>query len=345
MASLKELRNKINVIESTRKVTEAMKLVAGVKLRKSEQKAIASREYAKELNSMLAKIRRKFIDVESELFNGRKDVKTVLLVVFASDRGLCGNFNYLISKETIRLVHELHAEGKNVRVMCVGNKILELLKKFSESFEKMELIVDFYRLGDVYNNAKTLAEKIVAEFLSNIVDKVIIVSTRYYSAMNHIVEQKEIIPLSCEPNKDKTETIFEPNVVKHIFNGEVKESSAGKGRKRLDATGYHTEVIKNAEGKIISGTKSFPDKNGIYQGQVTVNGVRKRTNNGLSTFFPENWSPQHIINSINHAYTTRKALNASGSICFGTSKEGIKMKMRINPNGKIASVYPIMEES
>lgn len=218
MASLKELRNKINVIESTRKVTEAMKLVAGVKLRKSEQKAIASREYAKELNSMLAKIRREFIDVESELFNGRKDVKTVLLVVFASDRGLCGNFNYLISKETIRLVHELHAEGKNVRVMCVGNKILELLKKFSESFEKMELIVDFYRLGDVYNNAKTLAEKIVAEFLSNIVDKVIIVSTRYYSAMNHIVEQKEIIPLSCEQNKDKTETIFEPNVEKILLD-------------------------------------------------------------------------------------------------------------------------------
>ena len=218
MASLKELRNKINVIESTRKVTEAMKLVAGVKLRKSEQKAVASREYARELNSMLAKIRREFIEVESELFNGRKDVKTVLLVVFASDRGLCGNFNYLVSKETMRLVEELHIEGKNVRVMCVGNKILELLKKFSESFEKMELITDFYRSGDVYNNAKTLAEKIVAEFMSNIVDKVILVSTHYYSAMNHIVEQKEIIPLSCEPNNDKTETIFEPNVEKILLD-------------------------------------------------------------------------------------------------------------------------------
>ena len=218
MASLKELRNKINVIESTRKVTEAMKLVAGVKLRKSEQKAVASREYARELNSMLAKIRREFIEVESELFNGRKDVKTVLLVVFASDRGLCGNFNYLVSKETMRLVEELHIEGKNVRVMCVGNKILELLKKFSESFEKMELIADFYRSGDVYNNAKTLAEKIVAEFMSNIVDKVILVSTRYYSAMNHIVEPKEIIPLSCEPNNDKTETIFEPSVEKILLD-------------------------------------------------------------------------------------------------------------------------------
>ncbi len=214
MASLKELRNKINVIESTRKVTEAMKLVAGVKLRKSEQKAVATREYARELNSLLARIRREFVEVKSELFNGSEHVKTVLLVVFASDRGLCGNFNYLVSKETMRLVEELHADGKNVRIMCVGNKILELLKKFSESFEKMESVVDFYRSGDTYNKTKALAERIVTDFMNNVVDKVILVYTRYYSAMNHVVVPKEIIPLSCEPNNDKTETIFEPNAEK-----------------------------------------------------------------------------------------------------------------------------------
>lgn len=218
MASLKELRNKINVIESTRKVTEAMKLVAGVKLRKSEQKAVASREYSQELNSMLARIRREFIDVKSELFNGRKHAKTVLLVVFASDRGLCGNFNYLVSKETMKLVQELREDDKNVRIMCVGNKILELLKKFSESFENIELIADFYHSGDTYNNAKTLAKKVVAEFMSNVADKVILVYSRYYSAINHVVTAKEIIPLSCEPNNDKTETIFEPNAEKILLD-------------------------------------------------------------------------------------------------------------------------------
>lgn len=138
---------------------------------------------------------------------------------------------------------------------------------------------------------------------------------------------------------------LEPNVVNHIFNGEVKYASAGKGKKRLEATGYHTEVIKNAEGKIIPGTKSSPDKNGIYRGRVTVNGVRKRTNGGKSTFFPAHWSPQHIINAVNEAYATKTPVNASGNFFIGTSKEGIIMKMRINPNGKIASVYPIMEES
>ena len=99
MANLKELRNKIGVVQSTRKVTSAMKLVAGVKLRRAEQKTVVSREYAAELGRVLAQIRREFVEgVKSELFNGREQVKTELLVVFASDRGLCGNFNYLITK-------------------------------------------------------------------------------------------------------------------------------------------------------------------------------------------------------------------------------------------------------
>lgn len=214
MASLKELRNKIGVIESTRKVTDAMKLVAGVKLRKSEQKAEASREYASTLHSILAKIRREFIDVESELFFGRKHEKTVLLVVLASDRGLCGNFNYLVGKETMNIVQNLRTEGKNVRIICIGNKIRDILKKFSDSFEKMELLEGFYRSNDIYENSKKLAEKIVSEFMSGKVDKVGIIYTRYYSAMNHSVELKNIIPLSCEPNNDKTDTVLEPNAEK-----------------------------------------------------------------------------------------------------------------------------------
>ena len=92
--------------------------------------------------------------------------------------------------------------------------------------------------------------------------------------------------------------LFEPNLIKHIFNGEVKLASAGKGKKRLEATGYHTEVIKNAEGQIVPGTKSAPDAKGIYQGKVTVNGIRKRTMGGMSTFFPAHWSPQHIADAL-----------------------------------------------
>lgn len=138
---------------------------------------------------------------------------------------------------------------------------------------------------------------------------------------------------------------FEANLIKHIFNGEIKSASAGKGKRRLEATGYHTEVIQNAEGQIIPGTKSAPDGKGVYEGKVTVKGVRKRTMGGMSTFFPAHWSPQHIVNAINQAYEGKSEINPSGKVFYGYSKEGVKIKMRINSNGKISSAFPLMEEN
>lgn len=218
MASLKELRNKIGVIESTRKVTDAMKLVAGVKLRKSEQKATASREYAAELNSMLAKIRNKCVDMESELFLGRKRERSVLLVVLASDRGLCGNFNYLISKKALQVADDLHKDGRSVKIVCIGSKIFDVLKKFSATFGKIEKIENFYRSGDIYENAKRLSERIIKDFVDELVDRVELVYTRYYSALNHKVEVKSIVPLTCEPTNDRTDTIFEPSIEKVLMD-------------------------------------------------------------------------------------------------------------------------------
>ena len=139
--------------------------------------------------------------------------------------------------------------------------------------------------------------------------------------------------------------LFEPNLIKHIFNGEVKLASAGKGKKRLETTGYHTEVIKNAEGQIVPGTKSAPDAKGIYQGKVTVKGIRKRTMGGMSTFFPAHWSPQHVVDALNEAYMNKTAIEPSSKIFYGYSKEGIRIKIRISPNGKISSAFPTMEDN
>lgn len=139
--------------------------------------------------------------------------------------------------------------------------------------------------------------------------------------------------------------LFEPNLIKHIFNGEVKTASAGKGKTRLEATGYHTEVIRNAEGRIIPGTKSELNEKGVYQGRVTVNGIRKRTMGGMSTFFPEHWSPQHIVNAINEAYANKRLKTNTLNMYEGSSSEGVRIRMRVNANGKIVNVYPLMEEN
>ena len=78
--------------------------------------------------------------------------------------------------------------------------------------------------------------------------------------------------------------------------------------------------------------------------KVTVKGVRKRTMGGMSTFFPAHWSPQHIVNAINQAYENKRAVDPTGNIFVGNSSEGVQIRMRINPNGKMASVYPVKEK-
>ena len=212
MANLKELRNKINVVQSTRKVTSAMKLVAGVKLRKAEQKTTSSRAYAEELQKILSQIRREFVDdVQSELFSGRQNVKTEMLVVFASDRGLCGNFNYLIGKEVAQAIDTLHKEGKNIYLLCIGEKLFEFSKRLLSENDKIEKVKEFYK-GDTYAKATEISEKIIADFNCGAADKVSVIYTGYYSAMRKKIEIKSLIPVVCEPTKDKSIPIFEPNV-------------------------------------------------------------------------------------------------------------------------------------
>ncbi|GHT90467.1 ATP synthase gamma chain [Alphaproteobacteria bacterium] len=212
MANLKELKNKINVINSTRKVTSAMKLVAGVKLRKAEQRTNASRDFAKELNRILTRLNQKFVEIKSELFLGRKNVLTEMLIVFSSDRGLCGNYNYLITQEVLRIVDGFHKDCKNVYIVCVGNKAFLQLKKVIVETDHIELMDGFYNEKNIVEASMLLARKAVGYFQSNVIDKISVVYTKSYSAIKREVELKELIPIKCEPTNDKSETIFEPNV-------------------------------------------------------------------------------------------------------------------------------------
>lgn len=142
----------------------------------------------------------------------------------------------------------------------------------------------------------------------------------------------------------KNTGLFEPSLINHIFDGEVKEKwvSKGKGRRKLvsEATGFHSECIKNHAGSVIDGTRSKPDSHGVYTGQVLVNGVKKKYP-GLSTFFPRDWGPQKIVNAINEAYRNREK---AGEQEYVGHSNGIKIKIWISPNGKIASAFPIKEE-
>lgn len=210
MANLRELRNKLNTVKSTRKLTAAMKLVAGVKLRKAEQGAFSSRAYAEHLSSIISGIRRDFLDKCPEMLIGHPVSKNVLITVFFADKGLCGNFNYNIIKRTKSEVSDLIAAGYTVKVLCLCQKaygtfvnLLPCEVALFEEAKKNDTSLDM---------ATLIGDYLCKEFLENRADIVKLIYTKYVSAMVKEVRVDNVIPLGEGAKSDTdTMTIFEPN--------------------------------------------------------------------------------------------------------------------------------------
>jgi hypothetical protein len=124
---------------------------------------------------------------------------------------------------------------------------------------------------------------------------------------------------------------FRPNALRHIFHGEVNV--------RGKAVGYHYEGIPNTPGKVIPGTETPPNRYGVYQAQVEVNGIPKTGNSGYSTFFPKNMSPQEIVDAINHAYSNK--VHLTGNTYVGVAPNGMEIQMYLDASGQIISAFPI----
>lgn len=133
--------------------------------------------------------------------------------------------------------------------------------------------------------------------------------------------------------KLKNTNHFAKNTLEHIFDGTIN----GKGK----ATGYHYSMVSDSKGKIINGTRSEPDKNGVFTAKVEVNGKKK---NGFSSFYPESWSPQQVVDTINTAYDNalKNPDNPQGSLWIGYSGD-IEVDMYLNSNKQITTAYPVYE--
>lgn len=126
---------------------------------------------------------------------------------------------------------------------------------------------------------------------------------------------------------------FAKNTLEHIFDGTI--NSKGK------ATGYHYSMVSDSKGSIIDGTRSKEDAHGVFTAKVQVDGVKK---NGFSSFYPESWSPQQIVDAINTAYegAISSPDNPQGSIWVGYCDD-LEINMYLNDNKKITTAFPIYE--
>ena len=199
MPSLKDLKNRIESVKSTRTITKAMQMVAAAKLRRAQEAAEASRPYTERFNAVMASLAASVGDSDSapRLLAGTGKDDVHLLVVMTAERGLCGGFNTNIVKLARGRIAELKAQGKTVKVLTVGKKGREQLKRdFADLFVGHVDLSEVKRIG--YGNAQDIARDVLARFDNGEFD----VATIFYAKFNSVISQDptatQIIPASYE---------------------------------------------------------------------------------------------------------------------------------------------------
>lgn len=199
MPSLKDMRTRINAVRATRKITSAMKLVAGSKLRRAQEHAEAARPFAAKMAAMLANLAAAVKDrgEAPPLLAGTGKDEAHLLVVATADRGLCGAFNSSIVRAARRRIQDLKEQGKTVKLLCVGRKGRDMLRR-----EYGDLIVEFIdgvagkrRIG--FADAERIAQKILQLYEAGEFDVATMIFSRFKSAMSQIVTFKQLVPVEA----------------------------------------------------------------------------------------------------------------------------------------------------
>jgi F-type H+-transporting ATPase subunit gamma len=195
MPSLKDLKVRINSVKSTQKITAAMKMVAAAKLRRAQEQAEAARPYAERMDRMLGSLASAMAGREGApaLLIGTGKDQTHLIVVMTSDRGLCGGFNSTIVRGARRMIRELLSAGKNVKIICVGRKGRDQLKR---DFGKLiiESFDDVGRPRLSYADADRIAHRITALYEAGEFDVCTIFYNRFKSAMTQFLTAQQLIP-------------------------------------------------------------------------------------------------------------------------------------------------------
>jgi len=201
MASLKALRNRINSVVSTRKITRAMQMVAAAKLRRAQQTAEAARPYAAAMEAVLANIASSMQGREGSpaLLAGRGEEQSHLLVVATAERGLCGGFNSSIARLARQKARSLQAEGRTVRILTVGRKGRDALKReFSDLFSDH---VDLAGVRQVtYAHAEDVARRLIAGFESGATDVCTVFFSRFQSVIRQEPTALQLIPVRVPDN-------------------------------------------------------------------------------------------------------------------------------------------------
>ena len=262
MPSLKDLKNRIKSVKSTQKITKAMKMVAAAKLRRAKDRAESARPYAEHMENILCALAggddQQSMDIA--LLTGTGSDHTHLIVVMASDRGLCGAFNSSITRATKRKIAELRQNGKDVKLFCVGKKAYDALRSEFGSII-IGRIADIGKKQVQYTDAQHISKQVQTHFAGGGIDVVHIVYNHFKSAISQIVTFQQIIPLPVSGVKEE-----KTNSASSIYEYEPSEASS-----RTAATEYCASDFQSAAGECRIRTRCAHERDGQCHSKCRAN--------------------------------------------------------------------------
>jgi len=217
MPNLKEVRTRIESVNSTKQITSAMKMVSASKLRKAQNAIITMRPYAAKLTEIMQNISANMDGSVESVYTQQRQNEHILIVGVASNRGLCGPFNANIGKLIINRIAEkypLQYKAGNVEIFTIGKKLFDFLKarNFKVSYRKDELLDNL-----TFDNTLPVAEELMKNFADDKYDRIEIIYNQFKNAAVQILQTEEFLPISqkeegtVQQSGSKVDFIFEPS--------------------------------------------------------------------------------------------------------------------------------------
>lgn len=209
MPSLKDLRNRIASVKSTQKITKAMQMVAAAKLRRAQSAAEAARPYAERMETVLSNLASGVSGSSApRLIAGTGSDKVHLLLVATAERGLCGAFNSSIARLARDKALALKAEGKTVKIICIGKKGYDILRRqFANDIIEFIDLREFKQVGFV--NAEAIAQNVLARFANGEFDVATVFFSKFRSVIAQIPTAQRIIPAEIPEGTKQTDAVYD----------------------------------------------------------------------------------------------------------------------------------------
>lgn len=242
-ANMKEIKERIDSIKNTSQITNAMNIVSSTKFKKFQVLTLKSRKYAEAIDLAFDNLVASLKGNRFVIFDGKREVKKVGIVVMTSDKGLCGSFNSVTLRKLDEMIKRFKKEGKEVSVVTIGKKAKDYCKnrEIQVDSEYVQLIPE-----TMFEKGKKISEDITQFYLNDFYDEVYLIYSKFVSAIEYNIQIEKLLPIEkkenlptkeyvFEPSEDQVLTAFIPKVLNIKLYQSLLENSASEHSARMSA--------------------------------------------------------------------------------------------------------------